>query len=364
MSAPVGIGRALRLVRTSQVLGIPVAAGDAAASIPAPSPVIRSPYTQGQLQSIIWNDLLGELLFPVTRAEAMAVPAMARCRHILCGFGAAATMRQYEGDTVTVDQPAWLYRTDQTTQLPPFHRSLWTIDDLLFHGWSLWAVARDAEDKVNDAARVPWDWWTFEDDGTVKLGDHPVPYQDVILIPGPHEGVVEFGAGAIRHASRLLRAATVAAETPVPNMELHDEGETQLTQAEQDTLLAAWAEARKGENGGVAYTSRGIKAIEHGAYDAPLLIDGRNAAAVDVARLASLPAALIDATLDKGSLTYETAQGRNAEAIDYGVKLYLDAISARLSMDDVVPRGKRIGFDLDQLTALDVPASTPAPTED
>jgi hypothetical protein len=326
--------------------------------------VIRSPYTQNQLTAIVWNDLLGEVLFPVSRAEAMAVPAMARCRHILCGFGARAPLREYEGDALVEDPPAWTYRTDQTTQLPPFHRMLWTLDDLLFYGWCLWAVARDAEDKVSDAARVPWDWWTFDEDGTVKLGDHEVPYDSVILIPGPHEGVVEFGASTIRHASRLLRAATIAAETPVPNMELHDEGETQLTVTEQDDLIGSWAAARKGENGGVAYTSRGIKAIPHGQVDAPLLIDGRNAAAVDVARLASLPAALIDATLDKGSLTYETTQGRNSEAIDYGVNLYLDAVAARLSMDDVVPRGKRIAFDLAQLTGLDVPGSTPAPTED
>jgi hypothetical protein len=348
------VGRALRLVREMERMGRPIED-----SSTRPSPVIRSPFTEGQLTAIVWADIFGETLTPVTRADAMAVPAMARARHIICGFGARAPLRAYQGEA-EVEAPSWTYRTDQVTMLPPYHRMLWSLDDVLFGGWSLWAVARDAETKVQDAARVPFDWWEFDDDGTIKIDDHEMPYEDVLLIPGPHEGLLAFGAGAIRHAARLLRAAQVAAETPVPNMELHDEGEIQLTQTEQDELIAAWAKARRGENGGVAYTSRGVKAIAHGQNDAHLLIDGRNAAAVDIARTASLPAALLDATLDKGSLTYETAEGRNAQALEYGVQLYLDAIAARLSMDDVVPRGTRIGFDLENMTALDVPGSAPA----
>lgn len=356
-----GIGRALRLVRESERLGVPVRG-----SASSPTPVIRSPFTDNQLTAIVWNDLLDDVQFPVTRAEAMAVPSVARSRHILCGFGARARLTAYRADVEVPDPPAWTYRTDSVTMLPPFHRMLWTLDDLMFSGWSLWAVARGSDsdgEHVIDAARVPIDWWEFDDDGNVQIGDHDIPWRDVILIPGPHEGILNFGAAAVRHASRLMRAATISAETPIPNIELHDEGDIPLTETERDLLISKWAAARRGADGGVAYTSKGLKAIPHGQRDPHLLIDGRNAAAVEIARICSLPAAMIDATLDKGSLTYETVQGRNGELIDYGVQLYLDAVAARLSMDDVVPRGQRIGFDLEAITAAAVPAATPT-TED
>lgn len=353
-----GIGRALRIVTATEKMGI--AQRDAPA---APTPVIRSPFTESQLTAIVWQDILGETTHPVTRAEAMAVPAVARARHVLCGFGARAILKAYRDEIELDDQPAWTYRTDAVTLLPPYHRMLWTLDDLLFSGWSLWAVARGSDSDgahVTDAARVPIDWWEFDDEGFVSINDHPIPYDEVILIPGPHEGILNFGAVAVRHASRLMRAATISAETPIPNIELHDEGEVQLTEPERDALIAKWAEARRGANGGVAYTSKGLKAIAHGQNNEHLLIEGRNAAAVDIARIASVPAAILDATLDKSSLTYETVEGRNGMLIDYGLQLYLDPIAARLSMDDVVPRGQRIGFDFADITSAAVPAVTPS----
>jgi hypothetical protein len=357
----VGIGRALRLVRESERLGVP---REPATTRRRPSPVIRSPFQSSTLTAIVYADIFDNAVVPLSRAHAMAVPAMARCRHILCGFGARAPLKAYQDETELAEQPPWTYRTDVPTMLPPFHRMLWTIDDVLFSGWSMWAVARYEDGQhVRDAARVPIDWWHFDEDGEVKFGDNDIPYDDVILIPGPHEGVLNFGQTAIRHASRLMRAAGLAGDNPTPQIDLHDEGETQLTDDEIDSLTARWADARRGENGGVAYTSKGINAKPLGQHEGAFLIDARNAAAVDVARSASVPAATIDATLDKSSLTYETTEGRNGQLIDYGLNMYLDAIAARLSMDDVVPAGTRIGFDLESIAGSALPLTGPS-TED
>ena len=51
------------------------------------------------------------------------------------------------------------------------------------------------------------------------------------------------------------------------------------------------------------------------------------------------------------------------EWIDYGLSLYMNAITARLSMDDVVPQGSSSSFDTSDLTALTVPP-TGHPRED
>jgi hypothetical protein len=75
----------------------------------------------------------------------------------------------------------------------------------------------------------------------------------------------------------------------------------------------------------------------------------------------SSPAAMADA--EAGSLTYETTSGRGQQFLDYGAKFYMDPIAARLSMDDVVPRGQRTAFDTGQLTTI-TPAATGPATED
>jgi hypothetical protein len=86
-------------------------------------------------------------------------------------------------------------------------------------------------------------------------------------------------------------------------------------------------------------------------------VEGRNAAAVNMARAASLPASMVDATNAGASLTYETSAGRNAEFLDYGADLYLDSVAARLSLDDAMPEGQAARFDTAKLRSI-----TPTPT--
>ncbi|HXJ63564.1 MAG TPA: hypothetical protein VNN79_07400, partial [Actinomycetota bacterium] len=95
---------------------------------------------------------------------------------------------------------------------------------------------------------------------------------------------------------------------------------------------------------------------DHPLDSGELLVAGRNAAALDIARHASIPAAMLDATTAGASLEYSTLQGRNQQWIDYGLVIYMDPVEARLGMDDVSPQGQRIAFDTADLTA---PAAGP-----
>lgn len=316
-------------------------------------PAVHSPWSDTeQLSSIVWADLLDADLLPITRAEAMAVPAVARARHLLCGSVATMPLRAARGatDLPDADQPTWCYRTDGT--LPPYLRMVWTVDDLLFHGWSLWAVDRGADGMVLAADRVPFDAWTFDDAGRVMVGDKAAPADQVLLIPGPHEGILTFGARTIRQASRMEQAAARHASNPVPSVELRQTQDVPLTDKERRDLVASWVAARASDTGAVGFTSYGVEAHPLGQVPEQLLVEGRNAAAVDVARHVSIPAAMLDATTAGASLTYETTQGRSGQFLDYGVRLYADAVSARLSMDDVVPRGTRVYLDTAALTSL------------
>jgi hypothetical protein len=246
-AAPVGLRSALRLAR--------------AVEQGPPHPALVSPWANDEtLSTIVWADLLDTDLLPITRAEAMAVPAMARARHLLTGAVAACPLYAYRGATQLPDaeQPAWMYRTDGPVS--PFHRMLWTVDDLLFHGWSLWAVDRGTDGTLLAADRVPMELWQFDTDGQVLVQDQPVQASQVLLIPGPHEGVLAFAARTLRAATRMERSAARHAANPVPSMELRQVVDIQLTQKEIDDTVAAWVAARSGDTGAVAFTPYGLEA--------------------------------------------------------------------------------------------------------
>ena len=310
---------------------------------------IASPFAPqpSHLESWVWADLFGQdVPLPLTRHEAMSVAPMARSRHLIAGTIARLPIRDYRIDTLTDPQPPWIDRTDCPTS--PFHRMLWTVDDLLFYGWSLWQLGRGDQNQVLTAQRVPYELWDFDDAGLILLdGEYPQHPELLCLIPGFHEGLLHFAKRTIRHGSNLVLGADRAAETPTPNLELHQTNDAKMTDGDIASLVSRWAAARRGKNGGVAYTNSAIEVKEHGHAAENLLIEGRNAAAVDIARSCGIPASMIDA--DAGSsLTYQTIEGRNREFIDYGLAPYLASISARLGMDDITPRGRRVAFDLEE----------------
>lgn len=343
------------------VLGVPA---NPSTNLARVAPQIGSPWTTGDLSQIVWADIFGGDLTPITRALAMAVPAVARSRHILCSVIAPLPLVTFTQDTADTEQPLWTQRTDG--ELSPFHRMLWTVDDLLFHGWSLWAARRGAASDGSPllaAARVPYDRWAVDADGVLTVDNQQVQSDQAILIPGPHSGILNDSPTIVRMAADNLQAAANASRNPNPNIDLHYTGDEPMGDTDIDTLIKRWSDARRGLNGGVGFTNKLVEARAIGSHLDKLLIEGRNADAVDVARAVSLPAASIDATNAGASLTYETTEGRNQQLLDYGAKFYMDAVAARLSQDDVVPRGRRTAFDVTELTTL-TPTPTGAPTSD
>ena len=321
---------------------------------------IQSPFdVDNHLARVSFPTSARSSAYPITRAAAMAVPAVSRARLILANTVASIPLVAYRGTERPDEQPRWIDRTNGPVS--PYHRMLWTVDDLLFYGWSCWACRRDTDGVVIEADRVPWEQWRInEDTGAVEYSTggeswSPVDADSVIVIPGSHEGILTDADTTIRHARDLIANAAKATENPSAYIELHQTNDVPMTDREIDALVDRWVAARRGENGGVAFTSAGVEVREHGAPLEQLLIEGRNAAAVDVARACGIPATLLDATAPVASLNYQNSNTKNRELVDYGLSAYTLPISARLGMDDVVPRGWRVGFDMAGFTGADAP---------
>lgn len=330
-----GIRSALRLTAAAQSLPLTPHRADVG---------VLSPWQTGTLSSLVWADVIGATPTIVTRAEAMTVPAVVKARQTLVGQLAGLPLRAMRGADVLPDaeQPSWLYRTDGIVS--PWHRMAWTIDDLLFTGWSLWKVTRGADRAILTADRVPVDEWKINADNQVVVQGARASADDVILIPGPAEGLLTYAARTIRAYRRTEDAWQGRVRNPIPLVELHQLTDDVLEDAEIIKLIDDYAAARSDVNGAIAFTPSSIELRAHGEADPSMLIEARNALRVDVANMTGLPAAALDGSVAAASLTYVTQEGKFSELAE-GLRLWAEPIEARLSQDDCVPRGQRIRFD-------------------
>jgi hypothetical protein len=314
---------------------------------------------------------------PLTREAAVLVPAVARGRHLTCSAIAGCPLEAYRGPDLVTPQPTWAYSTDgqtgdldrsdatrwQLTAQAPWYRMLWTVDDLLFYGESLWySTALDVDGRPTRMVRFPYGAWTVDAAGVITDQDsHPLDPSRLVYFPGPHEGILRFGARTIRQASSLEQTSADVAAHPF-RLELHQTTDATLTPEERRDVVNE-VRAALAASDGVLFTNSALTTVEHRMDSDALLIGGRNAAALDVARHISMPGAMLDATTEGASLEYQTATARNQQWIDYGLSLYMDSIESRLGMDDVVPQGQRVAFDTADLTTPTAGPSGP-PTVD
>ncbi|ARU50156.1 hypothetical protein CBR64_00115 [Cellulosimicrobium cellulans] len=348
------------------------------------APRMLSPWADGTLTQIALADIFGTETVNVSRGEAISVPAVANARWLVCTPLAKHPLKAYRGETAAPDQPAWLYRTNGN--MPPQFRMLWTLDDLLFTGFSLWFVQRGAKGQITDAARVPRDWWYFDEDFRVKIirseregGDYAPASSEVILFTSPMDPLLEAGARTIRAARKLEETWTARVQNPIPVVKIRQTEDLELDAPEPDPddedaeefdelaegydIARVYLKQRNTPNGSVVVVPYGWDVEEMGTTEPALFIEGRNAVALDVARFTALPPGLLAASQTQASLTYSTKEGDRSQFVDYSLAAWAMAIEARLSMDDCVPAGTSVKFDLEWLTEVPAPTTTP-PVED
>lgn len=332
---------------------------------------ITSPYASPvELPPFVITDLLDPEVvkgLPLSRSEAIAIPAVSKARNLLVSTIAKFPLRALTGATVLESkaQPTFLYRTNSA--VTPYERMAWTVDDLIFYGVSLWLARRGAPDSsgrkpILDAEWCPSNSWTITN-GNVLVDGQPVDDDAVILFNSPFEGLLNVAARTLRGARDTEASWVGRARNPIPMIELHLTEDTELTNEEiNDQIVKPWASARLSENGAIGFTPQAFEVRTHGEVHADLMVEGRNAVRTDVGSFLNVRASMLDGTMGIDSLTYTTNEGEKNSFYEFDLPFWTDPIEARLSMDDIVPRGQRIAFD--KYAANHQPLDTGTPTED
>lgn len=312
------------------------------------------------LNHIVLADILGtDAWAPVTRAEAMQIPAVAKARHLICGTVARLPLKTFKDGEPLAEQPNWLSRTD--TSLSPQHRLAWIVDDLMFYGASLLVVDRNSAGRVIEAARVDPTLWSIDpDSGEILINGQPVLASSVVLIPALFEGLLNVGSRTIRAARDMesIKAARLRSPNPTTQIKLSAEYEANPEELEQ--VVDDWVKARNSPTGTVAVIPYGIDIINDGGTDTDLFIEATNAVGVQIAQLLNIPATLLDASVAAGaSLNYQNMAASRSWWIDTSLNYWLTPIEAELSRDYITPRGTYMQFDLSNLIETPMPSTGP-----
>ena len=336
---------------------------------------------QSSLNTIVWSDLIGEDVLdslPMSRLEAMSIPAVAKARNLIVAtvskwpLVARSFDRETRTDTDTTSEHPWLYRTN--TAVSPYERMVWTLDDGIFYGCSLWIRENTTDAAVEGRKRIafaqycPFDWWRI-DQGRILVSpdgdsakERPVDADEVIFFNFPSEGLLNLATRTLRGARDLERSWVGKSRNPIPLINLKRTEDYQLGDEEAQALVDAYAAARTMPNGAIGSTPAGIDLEVFGEVNPQLMIEGRNAIRTDVGSFTNIRASMLDGTIGVDSLTYTTKEGERNAFFEIDLPFWTDPIEARLSLDDIVPRGQRIRFEkYESAPADDAPAGNTGP---
>lgn len=326
------VTRPLRVVQRAEALRQQVAA----ASVQPPPPAVRES-TLIQLQMQLNRPGTGTVL----EAVAFQVPALVKALKTYSHTISAFPLRQYVNGAQVVTRTFLMQPSKGTTYSAEMMR---LVNDLLLHDRAYWRVIERTWDNFPAAiVRLPA-IDVVESNGEVLYKGSPVPLNQLIRFDGDGlGGWLKTGYTAITTAAALEDATFRYADAPLPSMILKNTG-ADLPADQVDAILDAWEQAR--QDRATAYLNSTLDAQPQGWNAAELqLVDAKNHAAIQIARMANLDPIWTGAGVPGSSLTYSNRVDLYRQLLDTGLTPVMNLITQRLSMNDVTPRGHTVTFD-------------------
>jgi HK97 family phage portal protein len=290
----------------------------------------------------------------IDRNLALQVPAVSRCRNLICGVIASIDLELIQKSTGRkLQSPVWLDQPD--IRQPRSVTISYTVDSLLLYGVAYWRVTSLYEDDGRPSG-FEWVANTRVTVTTDNYGDE-VDYYSINGIRVPDSGVgslvtfqsllpgvLETGGRTIQAALDIQKAASVAAATPMATGFIKNSG-ADLPEAQISGLLAAWKAARNSRSTAYLTSTLDYQTVGYSPKEM-MYNEASQYLATEIARLMNVPAFMISADLNN-SMTYQNVLDSRKEYVAYSLQPFVSAIENRLSMDDITRRGNQVRFALD-----------------
>lgn len=299
------------------------------------------------------------------RNRAMSVPTLARGRDLMASVIGSTKLCMYremwdEQEREMSDEElaprSWLRQPDPA--IPYSTLMAWTLDDLFFYGRAFWFITSRTQDGFPATfTRLPAATITTQDQaGPVWFAPSNEVYfmggmldpKDLVQFISPIQGVIYQSTNAVATALKLEQSRYRNAESAMPSGVLRQTGGEPLTAQELADLSAAFNSARL--NNQTAALNEFLEYQETKALpDNMLMVESANYQALEMCRVANIPPYL--AGVNVGSYSYQNSRSAREDLYLFGARLYMECVAQTLSMNNVLPRGTYVKFDVDEYLA-------------
>ena len=299
---------------------------------------------------------------------ALSLPTVSRARDLLASTISSLEFRQYvkqwngtEYEEIYVPNESWMENPDP--KVPRQFILANTVTDLWMTGRAFWAVtSRNATDgrpmsfewlpsaNIQTPSQVGPQYFGMPDE--IEFNGIQLDPNEIITFLAPTTGLIFSGRRSVNIATHLDqyadRAATI--ETVPGYLQQTAAGET-MSGEELGDLAAQWAQARR-EGNVIGALNNYVNFVEFDRDPLEVNAAQREYQALDLSRMCSVPAYLVSAPTPGASMTYQNASQARQDLWLFGAQMYAHAIESRLSMNDVLSRGRHVCFDTRELLAM------------
>jgi HK97 family phage portal protein len=293
-------------------------------------------------------------LLSIDRISAMSIPAVNRCRNLICNtIGAMELKLESKSTDEYLPKLPWM---DQPSHNQPYAVTMaFTVDSLLFFGVAYWEITEVYADN-GYPARFNWvansrviprfnKTNTFIEGYQVDGAVRPMSgVGSLVTFQSMTDGILQVGARVLNSALDLDRASSIAASTPMATGVLKNTG-ADLGESEVQGLLAAWRNARNNRSTAYLTSTLEFQPVSFSPKDM-MMNEGKQYMACEISRLMNVPSYYISAD-QNNSMVYANLQDERRQFVSLSLQPYISAIEQRLSLNDITPSTQKICIDLE-----------------
>lgn len=290
--------------------------------------------------------------------RALSIPTLSRAHDLIASMIGSMEFKHYtkqwtgeDYEEIYVPNESWMDRPDPKVTRQFILSN--TFSDLYLYGRAFWYVTT----RYSTGYPASFTWLPAANISTpnqqgpqffgppdeIEFNGLMLETQNVITFLSPIQGLAYTGARAINIAQHLDSAADRYASLETVPGYLQQKGGETMSGDELGELASAWAAARK--TNAIGALNDYVEFKEFSKDPGESIDKLRQFQSLELARVGNVPPYLVGIGIP--GMNYSNVQESRRDLWLFGASPYAHAITERLSMDDVLPRGRFVEFDIE-----------------